>query len=413
MIAIAKAISHGANAIRYSVDKDKADIVKVNHLPDDITPMSMWARMLALQKQYEAKLSQHRPVKNNAIRIEVSPTAEETEGWTLDDWNRLAEDFIREFDAVDLSASTKCKRAKSTNLKGSQYVATLHRDSRSGILHLHINANRIDMMGNVNDAHDIHVRAMTAAQRINQQRGWTDSKVVSQQNKDEIAEACRAALLKMSAFDWGTYMRLLKAKGYEVMLKRDRQNEVKGYTIKRGNSTYKSSEIGKGRIYMPSKILATWARLHGKTMAKPVRTESKPTRNTQPIITRFVQKPLVKADNEPTPVVMRHFDFSTDEFHHYPVDIPQDALDIIDSHIALDKENVFAKIDDIRKTALLLFANYLDAATTVAAQSGGGGGGQTSGWGRDKDEDERAWAHRCAMMANRLCAPRRKMGRNK
>ena len=413
MIAIAKAISHGANAIRYSVDKDKADIVKVNHLPDDITPMSMWARMLALQKLYEAKLSQHRPVKNNAIRIEVSPTAEETEGWTLDDWNRLAEEFIRESDAVDLSASTKCKRAKSTNLKGSQYVATLHRDSRSGILHLHINANRIDIMGNVNDAHDIHMRAMTAAERINQQRGWTDCKVVSQQNKDEIAEACRDALLHMSAFDWGIYMRLLEAKGYEVMLKRDSRNEVKGYTIKRGNSTYKSSEIGKGRIYMPSKIEATWARLHGIVKAKPVRTEAKPTRKTQPIIARFVQKPLVKADNEPTPVVMRHFDFSTDEFHHYPVDIPQDALDIIDCHIALDKENVFAKIDDIRMTALLLFANYLDAATTVAAQTGGGGGGQTSGWGRDKDEDDLKWAHRCAMMANRLCAPRRKMGRNK
>ncbi len=411
MIAIAKAISHGANAIRYSVDKDKADIVKVNYLPDDITPMSMWARMLALQKQYEAKLSQHRPVKNNAIRIEVSPSAEETEGWTLDDWNKLAEDFIREFDAVDLSASTKCKRAKSTNLKGSQYVATLHRDSKSGILHLHINANRIDMTGNVNDAHDIHVRAMTAAERINRQRGWTDSKVVSQQNKDEIAEACRNALLQMSAFDWGTYMRLLEAKGYQVMLKRDSRNEVKGYTIKRGNSTYKSSEIGKGRIYMPSKIEATWARLHGNAVAKPVQTEAIPTRTAQPVVTRPVQQPSVKVDNEPAPVIMRHFDFSTDEFHHYPVDIPQDALDIIDSSVALDKENVFATIDDIRRTALLLFANYLDAATTVAAQSGGGG--QTSGWGRDKDEDERSWAHRCAMMANRLCAPRRKMGRGK
>ncbi len=413
MIAIAKAISHGANAIRYSVDKDKADIVKVNYLPDDITPMSMWARMLALQKQYEAKLSQHRPVKNNAIRIEVSPSAEETEGWTLDDWNRLAEDFIREFDAVDLSASTKCKRAKSTNLKGSQYVATLHRDSKSGILHLHINANRIDMTGNVNDAHDIHVRAMTAAERINRQRGWTDSKVVSQQNKDEIAEACRSALLQMSAFDWGTYVRLLEAKGYQVMLKRDSRNEVKGYTIKRGNSTYKSSEIGKGRIYMPSKIEATWERLHDNDIAKSVQTDAKPTRTAQPFVTRRVQQPSVMVDNEPVPVVMHHFDFSTDEFHHYPVDIPQDALDIIDSSIVLDKENVFAKIDDIRRTALLLFANYLDAATTVAAQSGGGGGGQTSGWGRDKDEDERSWAHRCAMMANRLCAPRRKMGQGR
>ena len=44
--------------------------------------------------------------------------------------------------------------------------------------------------------------------------------------------------------------------------------------------------------------------------------------------------------------------------------------------------------------AILLFAEYIDAATTIAAQSGGGGGGATSGWGRDKDEDELSWAYR-------------------
>ena len=49
MIAKAKVISHGSNAIRYSVDKDKAEIVKTNLLPDDISPTAMWARMLALQ----------------------------------------------------------------------------------------------------------------------------------------------------------------------------------------------------------------------------------------------------------------------------------------------------------------------------------------------------------------------------
>lgn len=38
MIAKAESISHGANAIRYSVDKDRADIVKTNHLPNDISP---------------------------------------------------------------------------------------------------------------------------------------------------------------------------------------------------------------------------------------------------------------------------------------------------------------------------------------------------------------------------------------
>ena len=113
------------------------------------------------------------------------------------------------------------------------------------------------------------------------------------------------------------------------------------------------------------------------------------------------------ADNTPK---IRHFDFYTDEFHHYPVDIPQNCLDVIDKIIALDADNVFAKIGDVQKTAILLFAEYIDAATTIAAQSGGGGGGATSGWGRDKDEDELSWAHRCAMMANRLCRPRKKQG---
>ena len=83
---------------------------------------------------------------------------------------------------------------------------------------------------------------------------------------------------------------------------------------------------------------------------------------------------------------------------------------VIDKNIALDADNVFAKIGDVQKTAILLFAEYIDAATTIAAQSGGGGGGATSGWRRDKDEDELSWAHRCAMMANCLCRPRKKQG---
>lgn len=83
MIAKAKVISHGANAIRYSVDKDKAEIVKTNLLPDDISPMAMWARMLALQKKFEDKLNRYHPLKRNMIRIEVSPTSEETQGWRM------------------------------------------------------------------------------------------------------------------------------------------------------------------------------------------------------------------------------------------------------------------------------------------------------------------------------------------
>ena len=59
--------------------------------------------------------------------------------------------------------------------------------------------------------------------------------------------------------------------------------------------------------------------------------------------------PMPTTDNTPK---MRHFDFPTDEFHHYPVDIPQNSLDVIDKNIALDADNVFAKIGDVQKTAL-------------------------------------------------------------
>lgn len=407
MIAKAKVISHGANAIRYSVDKDRAEIVKTNHLPDDISPTAMWARMLALQKKYEDKLNRYHPLKRNMIRIEVSPTAEETKDWTKGDWQELAKDFIREFDAVDLSAKSKRKSAKATNLKDSQYVVALHRDSKSGIMHLHIDANRIDIKGNVNDAHYIYERAMMTASKIGQQRGWTDAQEVSQRNKDKITQDCLSVLAKMPYFDWGLYTKMLSQKGYDVMLKSDSKGQVRGYSIRRGNSIYKSSELGKGRCLMPSKIEQTWAKLHPQAQQKPVALSPKTATNGQQTKTTPVAKPMRTMDNSP---VMRHFDFSTDEWHHYPVDIPQPCLDVIDKHIALDADNVFAKIGDIQKTAILLFAEYIDAATTVVAQSGGGGGGQTSGWGRDKDEDELSWAYRCAMMANRLCCPRKKRG---
>ena len=72
--------------------------------------------------------------------------------------------------------------------------------------------------------------------------------------------------------------------------------------------------------------------------------------------------------------------------------------------------NPLAKIEEIQHTALLLFAGYLDAATSMAASSGGGGS-DTGGWGRDKDEDDLEWARRCARMANSMCKRRKGLHR--
>lgn len=200
MIAKASTISHGANAIRYSVNKDKADIVKANLLPDDISPEAMYGRMMLVQKKFAENINKGRPLDRNVIRIELSSAEEESRDWSMDDWTRLADEFIRVFDSIDLSDKTKRASSKQTNLKGSQYIVALHRDAKSDILHLHIDANRVDMDGKVNDSHKIGERAVMAANIINERRGWVQSEEIGIHHRQEISDSCMEILRTMDEF---------------------------------------------------------------------------------------------------------------------------------------------------------------------------------------------------------------------
>ena len=55
--------------------------------------------------------------------------------------------------------------------------------------------------------------------------------------------------------------------------------------------------------------------------------------------------------------------------------------------------------------AAMLFLGMVDDATTFAETRGGGGSGAKSGWGRDKDDDDRAWARRCMRKAGHMMRP--------
>ena len=122
------------------------------------------------QKLREEEL-QRRPLKNNMIRMEISPSREESEGWTLEDWKQLAEDFVQAFDRVRLPGEEKRYRSPC-RLPNSLYIITLHTDSKSGIPHLHLDCNRVDMDNCLNSDHLIGIRAKTAAEEINRLRGW-------------------------------------------------------------------------------------------------------------------------------------------------------------------------------------------------------------------------------------------------
>ena len=389
MIAQGEAIAHGAAAIDYSMGKEKAQIVKVNDLPDNIEPLAMWSRMMQLQHYFMKDKGNRKPIERKALRFEISPTIEESKGWTMQDWLRLAEEFIAVLDSIDYRPKNKDVKLRHTNIKNSQYVVSLHFDSKSSIPHLHIVANRIDNMGNTNDAHYIGERAAHAANILNEKYGWVQSMQRREENIKQISDDCLIALKEMPHFDWNTYCRMLRNKGYDIQLKKDAIGKVCGYTIRKGNSIYKSSLLGNSRNLMPSKIEDTWRKLHQSSRAEqdskmPSRTESTNVSSTK------------KSNSS----MAYHYSILVDK-QLYEVNIP--------NHIQNVFANEFATSDDLNvsnlaKVAALLFAEYIDAATSIAS-SGGGGGSPGTGWGKDKDEDERNWALRCARMAKWLCKP--------
>ena len=86
--------------------------------------------------------------------------------------------------------------------------------------------------------------------------------------------------------------------------------------------------------------------------------------------------------------------------------VPNHIFDVVSKNIESYDDTPEARENCI-KVAILLFAGYVDGATSIA-ESCGGGGSPGGGWGRDKDEDEDARARRAAQKASWLCKP---MGR--
>lgn len=415
MIAKATAIQHGQAMTNYATKNNRADIVKTNHLSDGLPPMGMWDEMVLHQSLFKQKYAK-KPIELTSIRFELSPSEEEARNWTMEDWQKCLDEFIHEIDhisKVNHIGKRKGKAAtsvKPTNIASSQYFAALHRDSKSGIPHLHLVVNRIDMNGNLNDVKFIGERAVMAAKAVNQHHGWKDAMDIREERIEKITNVCMDVLRSMPVFDWNVYANRLRDKGYDIELVRDKtgQAKVHGYRFTFGRTTIKASELGVGRNLTASKIENTFRKLHPQTSpvgqrpsASPLRPSSLDSRNTamssgqsrsndvaqSAIPARF--RKIIEVDGERFNIVMQ-----------------RTAYNAMKSGIEVP-ENGSASHSNILNVAMLLFMNYLDAATSMS-ESCGGGGSPGSGWGRDKDEDDRDWARRCAMQAYSLCKPIRR-----
>lgn len=90
------------------------------------------------------------------------------------------------------------------------------------------------------------------------------------------------------------------------------------------------------------------------------------------------------------------------EFRTHFQSLGKEAQNVFDDSLI---KGMAERGEDIFKCAIYLFANYVDLATTFAEGHGGGGGGSDLSWGRNEDEDDRAWARRCLQRAHRMMKP--------
>ena len=228
--------------------------------------------------------------------------------------------------------------------------------------------------------------------------------------KEEIEEFCEYTLQKMQEFDIDFYFKMLRMKGYEVTPRYDRSKNLVGYTIGKNASVFKASEIG--RKFMASQLESTWNKLHPKPVqvkvkpsaptvtpsSRPVRLTVQTTASTQPKVQQIVQPkpvPSFTTFNIDTPIGSK------------AVEIPNSVKDIFLNEAQVPEDNDTATIKNVAHTAMLLFAGYIDAATSMSESCGGGGGSAPeSGWGKKDDEDEFAYAHRCLQMAHSMRKPK-------
>lgn len=86
--------------------------------------------------------------------------------------------------------------------------------------------------------------------------------------------------------------------------------------------------------------------------------------------------------------------------------IPNSVKDVFTNEVQIPEDNDVATTENVAHVAMLLFAGYIDAATSMSESCGGGGSTPSSGWGKKDDEDDRKFAHRCAQMAHSMCKPK-------
>lgn len=391
MVAKAASISHGINCIRYisgeSKNKENPELiyrVKDNLLPCELDAMGVWDLMKAGAS-----------MKKSVIRMEICPGGEHTENFTMQDWQKLWDDFVKEFDKIELEDENGKVYSHKTNIADSIYTVWLHYESDSDIPHLHAAVCRKDRFGMTNNDHNIHIRAQDAAQAVAIRRGWITAAEIHRINADKVADDLMDILRAMPSWSWNDYAARIRAKGYTIMIRPGKKG-VYGYSIGMGKARFKASELGTGRKLTASRIEDTWNKLHSQSAVKSAQPVKKS--ETKPVAP-VVSKPVVSPDKQVLDYTSWQEGTSRYELTHggkiSQFYIPNDVMQVFDDEFDYREIVNWQELTDM---AIALFVG-LTALDTVSTGSGGGGSSNDDNWRDRKDEEEIERARRCARAA--------------
>ena len=415
MIANAKAVAHGIRAMLYvsGESRNKKHPEKITRICDNFMPQGMDATGIFTEMKFATM--NHPNIKNNVIRMEISPAMEYTENFTVDDWRQLWNDFAAAFDSQEIRDKDGNVVSSRTNISGSKSSVWLHEESKSGIPHLHAIVCRVDEEGNINNDHAIHLRAQRAAEKVARQREWTTAMRIHETNIPQVSADCMEALRELDEWSWDGYKERLAAKGYELHMRKDKKNVIRGYVLCKGNTRFKASELGKGRNLTASRIRQTWEKSHqNKTQQIRPATQQPVISTPNPSVlngTKQKPQPVIRQRN---PVYEDYMDYKSNrlptEFEHdgktYKRYLPDNVLDFF--NIEFDYQEL-ANWQDLQNLAMAYFT--LLASPYGEVSSGGGGGSQSElKWGRDPEEDEIEFALRCAREASHRLGTQKKSG---
>lgn len=415
------ASNHGHNAINYAMNKNKQEpeemrpeFLACNYLLNDdvvgrpVDATAVWMSMRLRQEQ-----SIHK-VKDGFFRIEICPSAEESEGWGRDDWQRCLDDAIRHLDNVEMTNKNGKVFAHKMNLKNAQWIATIHRDTDN--THIHLIANRITEDNKLQDANKCKDRGVIAANNMAQERGWVKAEDMLAVRKGRIHQDALEVLRSMSTFNLSDYFKGMDAKGWIVEPRYDSQSRCVGYSI--GENLYKTngkksstvlipaSKLGYGRDLMVSKLESTWNKVHKSQAAviaiqKPsVQTEEKPTVKTKtPII-----KPQPQAPKWSCSVYEARNSWNQEG---WDVRIPDKTFKFIGDEIPdINKIDYYDEAKDIpNKAEVIAVAVYefLVAADAVTPSGGGGGSNNDLRWDGLTEDDLKKMAQTASQKAVNKC----------